>query len=544
LIFAAASAAGGYFALLDNQLSDTQVNIATIAAKRHQQDLFTHDPVFGSSELWRFHTPLNQALLEMVLVPSDYRDLSLPFRAMTGVALMIYLSGMYALLYRQCRSWSISAFVAVLSSAVTYTLGRAYWGLGSLSSITPPALVTAVVPLIVLTYLRYENQWRVMLVFAFVGLCANLHLVSAMNLTGILLIVYLARKRFAPSAWPTAFGGALAALAAALPYTVYYLHLRFWTLPAETAVSASAVYEAFQLGNLAVLYPDMLKSLLYWLLLILVLVIPAAAVLSRIERFRVRDLGVWVWFAVGACFVSLLLHGASQLIGILQRQAPPIIDFAQASCYVMLPLYVLFAQALTNLFRLVRTHRAVLRWVCVAFLAAWMLPSDNLRVARHIAYELGTSFMPEEQKPLRVQQLHTKDRQQAELSAIADWARNHTPTDAMFLFDEAEFRMRSQRAIVASNDDVKFYYYVAPWQLEGWIRRVTRQKALLHPPGKRADGQALAEFVDLLQRQDGFEAVKNWYVILGAREAPNKPDRLQPIDAAGWGKDYFLYKLP
>ena len=96
---------------------------------------------------------------------------------------------MYALLYRQTRSWSLSAFVAVLSSAVTYTLGRSYWGIGSLASITPPTLVLAVVPLIVLSYLRYERQWRVLLVFAFIGVCGNLHLVTAANLTIVLLIV-------------------------------------------------------------------------------------------------------------------------------------------------------------------------------------------------------------------------------------------------------------------------------------------------------------------------------------------------------------------
>ncbi len=542
LILAGVSSAGGYLAMLDDRPSKTQINIATVAIKRHQPNLFANDQVFGASGRWRFHTPLHQALLEMILVPSGYQDLTLPFRAIAGVVVMIYLCGMYALLYRQCRSWSISVFVAVLSTAVTYTLGRSFWGVGSLGSITPPTLVTALVPLIVLSYLRYENQLRLLVVFAFVGLCGNVHLVSAMNLVIVLLIVYLGRRRFAPSAWPTAIGCALCAAIAAIPYTGYFLHLRYSMMPADAEVSAVAVYEAFRLSNLAVLYPEMLKSLLYWLLLVLALLIPAAAVLSRVERFRVRDLSVWVWLAAAVVFVSLVLHGACQLVGILRGQGPPFIDFAQASKLIMLPLYVLFAQALTNLFRLVRSHRAVLRWICAAFFAAWMLPSDNLRVVRHTAYELATVFMKPGQKPLRVQELRAKRRKEAELAAIADWASAETDINATFLTERVEFRMLSRRAIAASSDDVKYYYYVTPWRLEEWLRRVNRQTAALHPPTGKTDPQAIVEFVEELKSED-FKGVTEWYVILRAAEAPEASGTLQPIVADGWGQRYRLYRL-
>lgn len=525
----------------DDRLSAMQVNIATVAAKHHESDLFPYDPIFGPSGRWRFHTPAFQAPLEMILVPTDYRDLTLPFRAITGVVTMIYLCGMYALLYRQCRSWSISTYVAVLSSAVTYTLGRSFWGVGSLSSIIPPTMVAVLFPLIVLSYLRYENQWRVVLVFAFVGFCGNLHLVTAMNMTIVLLIVYLCRHRFAFSSWPTAAACAIAALLAAMPYIGYYLHLRYSMTPAGATIHTSAVYQAFRVGRLAVMYPDMLKSLLYWLLLVLALLIPAAAVLSRVERFRVRDLGVWLWLAVGSFFVSLVLHGASQLAGMLRGQAPPIIDFAQGANLLMLPLYVLFAQALTNLFRLIRTHRAALRWACAAFMAAWMLPSDNLRVPRHLGYELASIFMEEDQKPLRVQELRAKKLRDAELAAMAQWASSNTPIDAVFLIDNAEFRMLSRRSIAASRDDVKYFYYVTPWQLDNWQQRVVRQNAVLSPPTGKATDLAIMQFIQELA-QDGMEGASEWYVVLGIRAAPDTPGALQPIYGAQWGNFYRLYR--
>jgi hypothetical protein len=544
LIFAGAAAVSVYLGWRDDRFSKTQISIATVAIKRATgpQELFANDAVFGTSGRWRFHTPLNQALLEMILVPAGYHDLTIPFRAMTGVLVMIYLCGMYALLYRQCRSWSISAFVAVLSSAVTYTLGKSFWGVGSLGSITPPTLVMAMIPLIVLSYLRYENQWRVVLVFAFVGVFGNLHLVTAMNLTIVLLIVYLGRHRFAPSSWPTAIACGLASLGTALPYTGYYLHLRYSSVPVDAEISAAAVYEAFRVGKWALLYPDMLKSLLYWGLYVLVLLIPAAAVLLRIERFRVRGLTVWVYFAAGALFVSLGLHGISQLVGFLRGQWPPIIDFAQGSNLVMLPLYVLFAQALTNLFRLARSHRDALRWACAIFFAAWMIPSDNLRVARHMVYDLATAWMEEDQKPLRVQELHAKVNEKSELSAIAHWARRTTDVNAVFLTNDVKFRMMSRRAIAASPHDVKYYYYTTPWELDDWVKRVENQRAVLRGLTEKVDGSAIARFVADL-KNNGFPTATDWYVILPPSVVPESPSHLEPIEGAGWGEYYRLYRI-
>jgi len=541
LIFAGASAAAGYFAMLDDRLSSMQINIATVAAKRHNPELFPHDPVFGSSDRWRFHTPGFQTPLEMILVPTGYQDLTLPFRAMTGVVSMIYLCGMYALLYRQSRSWSISAFVAVLSSTIVYTLGRSFWGVGSLGSIVPPTALLAIVPLIVLSYLRYENQWRIVLVFAFIGICGNIHLVSAMNLTIVLLIVYLARHRFSPSSFPTAAGCLLCTILGALPYGFYYYNLRFANVPGDIQSNTAAVLQAFRVGGLALMYPDMLKGLLNWLLMVLVLLIPAAAVLSRVERFRVRDLGVWVSLGAGAFFVSLVLHGLSQLLGVLLGQAPPVIDFAQGANLVMLPLYVLFAQALTNLFRIARSHRTALRWICTAFIAAWMIPSDNLRVPRHVSYELGTYFIPEDQKPLRIHELRTRKLRNAELSAIANWARSNTPTGAVFLIDSAEFRMLSRRSLAACRDDVKYFYYVTPWDLDRWQQRVERQRSVLRSPGGKTSDLAVARFIDELSR-DEFRDVTEWYVVLRSADAPETPGSLHPIVSDGWGDFYRLYR--
>jgi len=541
LILAAVSATAGYFAMLDTRLSDSQVHIASVAAKRANGELYRYDDVLGDSNRWRFQTPAFQAMLEMLLVPTGYQDLALPFRAMAGVVVMIYLCGMYALLYRQCRSWSVSVYVAVLSAAVTNTLGRSYWGVGPLATITPPTIIASMTPLIILSYLRYERQWRVMLVFAFIGLCGNLHLVTAMNLTVVMLIAYLARCGFHPRCWPMAAACLMCAAAAALPYAGYYAHLRYAAEPTGAHISADVVYQAFRLGNLALMYPDMLKSLLYWLGMVAVLLIPAVAVLTRVERFRVRDLSLWVAMAGASLTISLVWHGICQLIGTM-RDEPPVIAFAQASNLAMLPLYVLFAQALTHLFRIVRAHRYTLRWACAAFLVVWMLPSDNLRVLRHWAYDAAAAVVDDEHTPLRVQELRTRAARQRELAAVADWARHATPVDAVFITEEAEFRMLAQRGILAAEEDLRYYYYVTPWQLQDWVDRVVAQAAALRSPAGRVEPQALADLaVRFAPRPPG--PPPQWYAIIPAAAAPEPAAPLEEVTGSGWGTHYRLYRV-
>lgn len=550
LILVGVAALYGHLAGLDKRLSDTQVDIAAAALKDHRPDLFPQDPVF-SGRLWRFHTPVFLGLLKFALVPTAYSNLALPFRMLTAVVSLVYLLGAYGLMYRQCHSWSVSTFVAVLSSAVTYTLGQAFWGVGSLGSITPPTLCIAVTPIIVLSFLHYgdpaavpSRQWRLLWVFGFIGLLGNLHLVTAMNLTIILVIVHLGRQRFALRAWPVAVLGAACSLIAALPYALYYFALREATSPAGATIGYDQAFEAFRVAGLAVLYPDVLKSLLNWMLVVAVLVIPAGAVLPRVERFRVHNLGFWVWFVLAGLFVAFVLQGLSQLIGLVREQAPPVIDFVQASSLVMLPLYVLFAQTLTNIFRLLRAHRAWVRLGCAALMAAWMIPSDNLRVARHMLLDTATAYMDEADKPRNVQRHHETAARRRELAAIGDWARRHSDPSAIFLVDRTEFRMLSHRAILAGSNDAKYIYYLAPWRLPDWMDRLKRQNKLLNPrAGDRADAEALRSFAQELAAREEFNAVRQWYAILHAEGAPQTGQILKPVPSEQWGRHYRLYRL-
>ncbi len=548
VIFLAVAAISTYFAWEDDRLSPEQISLAAAAAKRHQPDLMPYDSVYGNvnadGRLGQLHTPVFLSLMDMVLIPTGYRDLSLPFRMMVGPVVFLYLCGMYALLWRQSRSSTIAAFVAILSMTIVHTFGRWFWGVGSLGSITPGGLVIAISPLILLSYRQNAHRLQVVLTFAAIGLCANVHMISAVNLALILLLVHLGRGRFSLRSILTGGGGVLFFLLGAAPYLMYLLMLRgsiSSLAPDGSQTSAEAVIGALRISGQAILYPEMLKAMLQWALYAAVLVLPAAIMLWRIERFHARDIDLWIWITAVGLFVALGLHGVSQWIGRLWGSGPPVIDFVQASCWVMPALYMLFAQALTYLFRIVRRSRRYLRWACAILLIAWMLPSDNLRFVRHGIYNLTTVFLDEADKPIRVQELQDRARRNAELSALADWARKETDRGAVFITDQEMFRMQGRRSIFVNREDVHYFYYLAPWLLGDWTDQVMRQYHWLSDP---LNAKALTAEVNRLAAEKSYEGAPEWYVLLPRRTGTEDVGSLKEIPSEKWGQYWRVFRIP
>jgi hypothetical protein len=302
-----------------------------------------------------------------------------------------------------------------------------------------------------------------------------------------------------------------------------------------------------RISDLAVLYPEMLAQLLQWGIYAAILAVPPALVLWRVERFRSRDASVWLWMVAVSLVVGLVLHGISQLIGSLWGSAPPIIDFVQAVSWSMLALYVLFAQAITHLFRIAqKRHRHALRWAMAAFMAAWMLPSDNLRVVRHAAYHLPSIVAGVEQ-PLRVQELADERAAQVELAGVGQWARESTDVNAIFISWNERLRVEARRSLFVCRNDVRYYYYLAPWLLEGWIDRVEDQGAWLSPP---VDPDAVAASVDHLAavgvlpgvpapKTNPYIDVSEWYIVLAPSAVPEELGRLQEVVSDSWAGEHW-----
>ncbi|MHC4986126.1 MAG: hypothetical protein ACYTFO_08230, partial [Planctomycetota bacterium] len=388
-----------------------------LAMREHDTDLFPNDPIYGDRGLWQLHTPIFGGLLKMSLVPSGYRDMVLPFRLLTGVVALIYLCGMYALLYQQCRSWSVAAYVALLSAAVLEAIPGLKWGFGSLETTGPDTLVLAMLPLILMGYLRYERQWRVVWVFGAIGLLGNLDLATASNLALVLLTVYLIRRGSYWATWRNAAMGVGAAVLAALPYVCYVVWLRIHAAGDDPASYGRAV-DALELVGRQLLYPDILMALLNWRLVALLLILgtPSVLVLVGVERYRVRHQTVWLWWFTASLVLGFGLQGVSQAV-FKWADRTPIVTFFDMVKLAMVPMFVLLAQALTNLFRLAAKHRAGLQWLAAAVLVVYLGPSDNLRVARYAAWETATDFLPAERRPASVQRHRRHADRHAEMMA-------------------------------------------------------------------------------------------------------------------------------
>jgi hypothetical protein len=243
--------------------------------------------------------------------------------------------------------------------------------------------------------------------------------------------------------------------------------------------------------------------------------------------------------AAGAALVAFGLHGVSQFIGYLRGESPPVIDFYRAAGLLLLPLYVLMAQGLTNLFRLVRKMRGVLRWVLAAVLVAWMLPADNFRTLRHMAYERLPALADE-----RMTELQEHDERQRALEAVGAWAAESTDQRAMFLVDQPQFRVLSRRSVLGLRNDVEYLYYLASHKLDGWMRRFGRQQQLLHPPGGQIDPAAIMKFIRQVGPDAGGEAPSQWYLVIRAGAAPPQHGELQPINSPQWDAFFRVYRVP
>ena len=305
----------------------------------------------------------------------------------------------------------------------------------------------------------------------------------------------------------------------------------------------STLRPALHLAELNILYPGVLAQALRWLPVAGGLAVPAAIILSRGSRYRAVNLPAWLWLLAASLLVAFGLHGLMQLLGWWLGTVPPFIEFFGALRLAMLPLYALFAQAMIQLLRLARTHRAWVRAALGLLAALYLGSSHNTHPLRRMLAD-GIAAVAGEQAPPE------RDLAAREVSAIARWARDdrNTPPEAMFLTprgQRAEIRLYARRAMLACRADVRHFYYLAPSRLDDWTERLRRQQDLLRPPvGSAASPEDIAAFVDRYWQDRGVGPADT-YVLIEASHAPAGGGRLEEIRPSGtaWGKHWRLYRV-
>jgi len=522
-----------------DKITSQQANMLAETLKRDDPSLLGHDAVFAGR--WRLYPAAWHGLMSWALDQFGRRDPIDALRAIGAGALLVYLLSAYTLLYRQTHSTGVSVLVAVMSTAV-FSLKRPYWGLGPLTTVGPRSLYLALIPLLVLGFLRQRNRWTVAAVFFGAGLLGNLHLPSAGNLVLVMLLAMLALGRCRPRVLALAAASLAAAAVGALPAALEYARALGEARAFLAPASGADVRAALNVAGLHILYPGVLNEFLRWLPVAAMLAIPAGIVISRGGRYRVRNLPDWVALAAAAMLVAAGVHGAMQWLGHRLGTAPPVLEFFDALRLVMLPLYVLFAQAAVHLLRLTQTHRGWAQAAVVVFAAAMFGSSFNVLPLRHMIRDrlrrLGGKAAPCRDDP-----------DKAELRVLARWAarEENTRRDAVFVTPHAEVRLRARRSVRWCPADVRYVYCFAPRRLGAWARGVRDVCSLLSPPaGSRADADRIVAFVDTYWARRGGRPAPTFVVIAGAA-APAPARRLEevppPPDAPTWGTHWRLFRV-
>jgi len=543
VVFLAVAAGNTALSFRDSELSEDQANMLAEVYKRQDPALYASDETFGPSgpgAPWRGRLPAWQVLLGGAVRLFGQGDPLNGFRAIGAAALLVYLLAMYVLLYRRAHSVSVAAIVTLMSTAI-FSVRRPYWGIGPLFAVGPATVYLAFVPLVVLMFLRRWQRWPVVGVFFLAGACGNLHLPSAVNLVGAMTVVLVGLGRFRRRCWCLAGLSLLAAAVAAAPAIYHCARALRAAGVAGSETTFSQARDALELARMNLLYPGVLVELLRWLPVAFLLAAPAVIILTRAGRYRVRDFGPWMWWLAGVAFVALGLHGLMQLIGWLLNAPPPAIEFFQSLHLAMLPLYVLFAQAMVHLMRLAGGLRPWAR-AGLALLAVVYLGSGyNARPIRHAVRDWAAALG--EREPPEA----ARDARRAELHAIARWAADqaNTPADALFVCPHSLIRPCARRSLLCCPADVRQLYHLAPQRLADWARCVRTQSRLLKPPeGPLADADRIAAFVDSHWRRRGQPASAT-YVLIPAQSAPASKGRLREIPPPDgrWGRHWRLFRV-
>jgi hypothetical protein len=533
----AAAVAAHVFAALDDVLSDEQVGQAVNVIRSLNGELYAHDPVYGGSGLWRLHAPVWQAYWREAFRAGGQFDILAPLRVLVGPTVLVYLLGMYGLLWRQCRSWPVACCVSVLSMAVIPVAGGGEWGIGPLATMTAGGVCLALVPWVVWAFLARIGSPSVLWVFLLAGLLTNMHAATGMNLTILLATALVAHWRFARRGWAMAALGVFCAVGAASP-SLWYARSLHAAYAAAAAPGWPVVASALRAQRPPTLLPGMLRQAVEFpaLAYALVLWIPAIAVLTRLQRFRVPEQRVWTGLLVGGVGVGLVFHGASQLAGMLSGSPPPVVGFSQALALVMLPLYVLLAQGAVHLLRM-----GVSRWAIylalAAMLAVWLVPADNLAVPRHWAEDAVAAAMSEESRPENVHNRALRRARDRELRAIGLWLQGHTPAGAAVVCEDARMRLWARRPLVVCRADVMHFCYLATDRLRDWTDLLAAQREVLRPRTSRpADLAELARFA-------GLHGARFAVTSVGASPAPGDAPGLVTPPGQAWGGHWQLWRL-
>jgi hypothetical protein len=534
------------------------VVITTMVLKQANPELFSRDYVYKDDSYFSFYTPSFRILIQFLT--THLGSPGVAFAAITPLVTLLYVCSMTALGYLVSRNAYVALSVAVFSSLRFYPLGGEVWGTVTLSLAIPRTLFTAVSPLLLAVLMngRAYSTRHFLLAGFMTGAGANLHPSSAFHLLQCLTMAALivgtttpARRLVTLLALPvvaavgaspmlTSFlqGGRNSSLPNVefeLFHGVFVMMQKYmYPFTSDTGyspvviVSATIVYALACSILIIVLMSGVLErrrhavvaSLLlcqlpfcylivgsYGQLIGSGLVVAAGAYVVLLFKRRaidhVDELAVALLTgAVSATFVGSFVVGTAWRTWELWALSPVVAEQGRASRWVYLPLLVILSRLVGAALRSADVKKQL--WATVGFLG---LLAGAVFVRDWVVYGVGR---------LTPAKVHAAE--------LADWARSATPTDSLFYFDAPDFRMRAERSITHSLNDVGLAAYGARSLLVPFWERYSRLEG------------AYADPLELVKTSREFDA--DYVVVRGDRA---RPTGLAPVFENG---SYAVYPVP
>jgi len=446
-------------------LTGDQATILTARLKQRDPSLFARDFVAADPRFMSEYPPLFGRLMEATRGLAG--DWVLAFRLWLIPMGLAYLVAMYVFLRPIVRSGGAAILTAILSLPAVPTLGATYWGLGPVGFVQTRSLALPLAPLCVWLTLRWERSWKLPVVFALLGVMANVHPVSTILLAGALGPTLLARRGLSRRALARLAACAAAFVLGALPFALRFAHGTAAPIAAADVAEANRIIQERYAYQFLSTVPLSLGALGGW-----ALVVAAAGLGWRAARKRLDDrdrfLGLF-----GLAVVVTSLGGAGLVEWIARASGRPFIEMHvfRGFRHVFLVYYAYVGLLVAEALAWIRRGSNVVRipgWVVVGgvVVAAAVPARRTLRVDEFLqALRWGRPPRPP-------------------LLALCDEVRRSTPRDSLFHLCDFRvpelgtfFRMLAERSVTVTWRGAGHLWYGDRAKLPEWEARMKRNIA-------------------------------------------------------------------
>ncbi|MBN1346278.1 MAG: hypothetical protein JXQ73_26560 [Phycisphaerae bacterium] len=445
------------------RIAGDQSNIVTMITAQDAPENFARDPFFSGTAS-AFYPPFFCSIMRWLIahfgILGAHRVAQFPLT-------VIYLLVMYGALYAITRSTPAAVVVAMLSAQRLMSLGGSYWGVDTVGTVQPRTFVLIFTPALFFLAWRLRESWWFVLPFALTGLLLNVNPPGALFFGGLLGAAFLLTHRTSNVRSSRLAAAAVAFVIGAAPFA--YTHV---TARASSKVEGPAVPREDFMAALEYRFagtssfPIETENAHQFLSNFGPMLFLAAAgwVLRNGKR---GPLDRWLLcFFLLAAIAPVVAQYVMQKTFMAMGKAPPIANVMRAQKNAYLVMYVYAAFLILEL--MARTNRRGRVLLVVTAGAAAIFGGPLLRA------EVFRANLSQLRELASGNRLHVEA---PDIDRVADWARDETPRDALFLFSHtrfAPFRFCAQRSLVTSFTDGGMALYNGPARIVQWHRWQSR----------------------------------------------------------------------